>query len=160
IDFSGTVYQDKDGDGVRDRGEAGIAGRTVYADVNGNGIFDADETSTITDSAGHYFLSVVPGDYSIKEVVPAGWYETTADDTSNNGGDFGSARYASISGSVFRDANRNHKRDRAEHGLAGATVYIDTNNNGWIDAGEKTVKTLADGNWKFAGLTVGKSYNI
>src|SRR5205823_2069528 len=138
IDFSGTVFEDKDGDGVRDLGEAGVAGRTVFADANGNAALDAGEKSAVTDSAGHYKLSVAPGDYTLRQVLPTGWYSTAASASSATvsaasvGGtaNFAAAKYATLSGGVFRDANHNGLRDAGEAGLAGATVFIDANNNG------------------------------
>jgi hypothetical protein len=165
IDFSGSVYHDKDGDGVRDSGELGIAGRTVYDDANGNKKLDAGESKAVTNSSGHYSLSLMPGNHTLREVVPSGWYATAgaagtkmslaADGDVSGATDFGTSKYARISGSVFRDRNRNHVRDAGEAGLAGATVFIDANNNGWIDVGERRVKTGADGKWTFGNLKAG-----
>ena len=68
---------------------------------------------------------------------------------------FGAAKYGTISGNVFRDADHDGVRDAGESGLAGATVFIDRNNNGWIDPGERTFKTGADGKWSFGNLKAG-----
>ena len=38
--ISGTVFDDADGDGVRDPGEQGASGRTVYLDLDGDGALD------------------------------------------------------------------------------------------------------------------------
>ena len=88
----------------------------IYLDANDNGVFDADETSAITDSAGHYFLSVAPGDYPVKEVIPAGWYEITA---GNNEGDFGNAAPQNRSAATFYYTDEHGKtywrRSRERH---------------------------------------------
>src|SRR5439155_15264472 len=123
IDFSGTVFNDRDGDGVRDRGEPGIAGRTIYADDNASGGLDAGEVSAVTDSAGHYTLSLPPGDYTLRQIVPAHWYATDAaagrhvtvfSGGVNGSTTFGAAKYGTISGSVFRDADHDGVRDAGE----------------------------------------------
>ena len=49
---SGTIYDDLNGNRVRDEGELGLAGWTVYADANSNGALDAGEVSALTDAAG------------------------------------------------------------------------------------------------------------
>jgi photosystem II stability/assembly factor-like uncharacterized protein len=62
---------------------------------------------------------------------------------------------ASISGTVFVDANADGARQPAEPGLAGQTVYLDLNNNGRPDSGEPTAVTAADGSFSFANLPAG-----
>jgi hypothetical protein len=67
----------------------------------------------------------------------------------------------SISGKVFDDGNGNGIRDVSlgEAGLGLFTVFIDTNNNGKLDSGEKSVVTDVLGNWSFTGLVAG-TYTI
>src|SRR5262249_31010046 len=51
----GTVYDDTNGNGVPESGEAGRAGVTVYLDTVGNGVFDPKRDPwTTTDAAGTY----------------------------------------------------------------------------------------------------------
>src|SRR5262249_8929567 len=51
----GTIYDDANGNGVRDPGEAGRGGVTVYLDLAGNGTFDPNRDPwTTTDAAGTY----------------------------------------------------------------------------------------------------------
>jgi hypothetical protein len=76
IDFTGTVFNDANHNGRRGTSEKGLAGRTVYADANGNHRLDAGETSTVTDSNGNFTLSLEPGEYTIRQVTPAGWRAT------------------------------------------------------------------------------------
>jgi uncharacterized delta-60 repeat protein len=74
---AGTVFDDENGNGVRDAGEAGLEGRTVYLDVNGNNAADAGEPVRTTDTIGRYdFEALAPGAYTLRQVVPAGWRQT------------------------------------------------------------------------------------
>src|SRR5262249_44052380 len=75
--ISGFVYNDLNGNGVKDSGETGIGGRTVYIDSNNNSILDAGENSTTTNSNGQYtFSSMNAGTFKVREVRPAGWTQT------------------------------------------------------------------------------------
>jgi len=72
----GTKFEDTDGDGVHDPGEPVQAGVLVYLD-DGDGVFQPGEPSTYTDANGQYvFRSLAPGDYVVREVVPAGQIQT------------------------------------------------------------------------------------
>ena len=62
---------------------------------------------------------------------------------------------ASITGIVFNDQNINGQRNTSEPGLAGKTVYIDTNKNGKLDTSEKRTTTNAVGTYMFDGLSSG-----
>ena len=71
--ISGTVFNDVNANRQLDAGESGIPGITVYLDQNDNGVLDPDEQSIVTGSDGTYlFSNLVPGDYSVREIVPAG----------------------------------------------------------------------------------------
>src|SRR5690242_17165466 len=62
---------------------------------------------------------------------------------------------ATISGTVFNDANKDGKKQSTEGGLANWKVYIDANNNGKLDAGEKSITTTSTGAWSFGSLAAG-----
>ena len=62
---------------------------------------------------------------------------------------------ASITGTVFDDANQNGKKDSTEPALQGWKVYIDANHNGQFDAGEKFVYTNGTGTYAFTYLPAG-----
>jgi len=69
----GTKWEDGNGNGVRDKGEAGLSGWTIE-------ITDGDEfnDSTVTDENGAYvFMNLDPGTYTVTEVGQAGWTQTT-----------------------------------------------------------------------------------
>src|SRR6266508_2047658 len=87
-EISGIKFNDVDGDGIYDAGEAGLAGWTIFIDSNNNGQLDAGEASTVTDATGAYSFSVTPDadksdvdndPYIIREVNQAGWTHTSAD---------------------------------------------------------------------------------
>ncbi len=65
----------------------------------------------------------------------------------------------SISGIKFEDLNGNTHRDASEKTLSGWTIYLDTNNNDNLDAGEQSTVTGADGKYQFTNLTHG-NYNV
>ncbi len=75
--ISGSVSNDFDGDGTLDAGEPGLGGWTVYIDANGNGRLDYSEASTTTAADGSFTLvDVIPGVYTIREIVKSGWEMT------------------------------------------------------------------------------------
>jgi uncharacterized delta-60 repeat protein len=72
--IAGTIFNDTNANGVRDAGEAGLAGWGVYLDLNANGMFDGDEPRVFTVANGNYAFTHLPaGDYRIGEIRPAGW---------------------------------------------------------------------------------------
>jgi subtilisin family serine protease len=99
--LSGVAYNDADGNGSRGGAEAALAGRTVYLDVNNNSVADVGEPTRATDTAGAFrFGGLVPGTYTVRQVVPSGWVGTSpgagaytvalADGQNLAGNDFGS----------------------------------------------------------------------
>ena len=58
---------------------------------------------------------------------------------------FKAAAGATISGTVWNDADHNGVKDGGETGQSGWTVYIDTNNNGTLDGGEQSVVSGSGG---------------
>ncbi len=72
--ISGILYQDINGDGIRQPGEPGLPGWIIYVDTNRNGIFDNQDLLTITRSDGMYlFDGLQPGEFEIREVMQPGW---------------------------------------------------------------------------------------
>jgi hypothetical protein len=164
--ISGVVFRDADFDGVRDNGEAGIAGVKVYLDANGNDRFDSGEGWGATDSAGRYTLAApLAGTYTVRMVTPSGFLRSVPSagkylvkvgaGRSVTGRDFGATPAASISGRVFNDADADGVKDAGEGGAAGFRVYLDANNNGRFDAGESSVLTATGGTYSFANLWPG-----
>jgi len=81
VTLTGVKFNDANGNGVRDNGEAGVGGVTIFIDSNHNGTLDAGERSTVTAADGSYsFYGVKLGDtYWIDEVIPAGQQQSTGD---------------------------------------------------------------------------------
>jgi hypothetical protein len=78
VSISGAAFRDDDADGVRDAGEAGLAGWTVFLDADGDGQFDSGERSIDTDASGAYaFTNLLPGDYRVEHVPLMRWTDTT-----------------------------------------------------------------------------------
>ena len=166
--INGTKFQDTNGDGVRQAGELGLAGVTIFLDTNANGVFDAGEQSTTTDvNGGYLFTGIAAGTYSVREVAPSGWTMTTVNPASVvmtsganlPGGDFGNFQLGQISGTKFQDTNGDGARQAGEPGLAGITLFLDTNANGVLDTGEQTTITDANGNYLFTGIASG-TYSV
>jgi hypothetical protein len=171
--ITGRVFDDADGDGVPDIGEALLTGWTLFLDANSDGQLNAGERSTATDSQGAYtFSNVSAGTNRLVEVVQAGYRATvpvggvlslsvTAGRTTN--GDLGNQRTAagtaSISGTAFNDLDADGARQAGELSLAGWTVYLDQNQNGQQDGGEPSVVTTASGSYTFGQLAPA-SYRI
>ncbi len=166
------VWEDLDADGVRDAGEAGIAGATVQL-LGANG---AQIDSTTTGADGSYaFVSKPPGTYSVRFVTPGGGFEASPANQGGNdaldsdavggvtqqvtlaGGqaditlDAGFFRRASLGDLVFLDANANGVQDGGDAGLGGVRVEL-------FDAGgvfQRFTTTASDGSYAFTGLRPG-----
>ena len=169
--IQGSLWNDANSDAIQNQSESLLAGWTVNLLQNGTLI-----SRTVTDNGGRYvFVGVSPGDYSV-EVIPldANWQFTNSpgfpvsvsasqliDNVSfglsnpNNTGSTGT--YGEISGAVWNDANDDYYYPN--FGLAGWTVFLDSDNNGTLDAGETSTKTDPWGRYNFAGLASG-DYNV
>ena len=75
---SGAVFNDVNGDRVRNSGEVGLAGWRVYVDADNDGVFDSTEKSVLSDSAGNWTFKDLPaGTFVVRVVSQAGWTRTT-----------------------------------------------------------------------------------
>ena len=168
-EIRGVKWLDRDGDGLRESGEPGLAGVTIYVDLNRNGMLDASEPTAVTqndnprtvgvDETGQYTLTrLAVGQYTVREVVPLGFFQSfpdaaqlgqhTVDVKSQQvlrGIDFGNRpKDEGICGEKYQDRNGNGRREPDEPGLAGVTIYADLNQNGQWDADEPATVTQAD----------------
>lgn len=82
---SGTVWDDRNGNGEQDPDEPGLGNVTVYADYNFNGQLDVGEPSTVSivdlltvfpNDTGKYDLDVRPGFTAIRQILPDGRFQT------------------------------------------------------------------------------------
>ncbi len=169
--INGTVFNDANGDGTQDNGETGIAGVQVYADLGNVGYFVAGDPTFTTIAGGAYTLSNLPaGNYIIRQVLPSGYTQTAPSGglgvhlhlpanytlTGANVGDKPIATpTATVTGTVFNDANSDGAQDNGETGLAGVQVYADLGNVGYFVAGDPTTTTNATGGFTLPGLAAG-----
>lgn len=172
----GTAFNDKNKNGIRDAGEAGLSGITVFLDANNNGTLDPTELSTTTsadlyytpaiDEAGTYSFSHLPkGTYQVREILPAEQSATppavivqplTVGPTDLGTIDFANQfRPNEIHGTIFDDLNGDHIHDPGEPGRNGVTVFIDLNRDNLLDPGEPTATTATDGSYSFQNLIPG-----
>ena len=164
--ISGAVFLDSNGNGIKDAGESNIFGRTVYLDLNNNGLLDSGEPSVVSNANGFSFSNLSAGTYVVRQVVAAGYLQTLPAGNAGrvvtvlagqslSGQDFAQAAGASISGTIFADANHNGLQDNGEAGVANVTVYLDTNSNGIDDPYETSVLTGSTGLFSFNTLPAG-----
>jgi hypothetical protein len=168
--LAGTVFNDVNANGVRGPGDNGLAGITVFIDVNNDGALDAEDLSTVTDGLGGYrFESVPAGTRVIRIDTPPGFLvsvpetesytATVVGGTARAGFVFGLYQPATISGTVYNDANSNGTFDGGETGLAGEQVFLDLDNDATRDFGEPIEFTDGTGAYTFADLEPG-SYTV
>jgi hypothetical protein len=164
----GTVWQDINGDGIRQAEDTGLPGWIVFVDDNGNKALDAGELSDVTDATGAYaLLDIATGQHKVREIVEPGWDTTLGQDagvtvdiapattTIVDFGNFSTAARGSISGTVFNDVNADGVRAPGDAGMEGWTVFLDTNGNSAQDSGEPTSLTDGLGFYSFPSLIEG-----
>lgn len=109
--IAGTVYHDRNDNGIIDPGEEGIAGVTI--ELLQGGVVVA---TTTTDANGHYsFTGLMPGTYTVHEVQPGGWID--GKDTLGTGatGGAGTAGNDVFSDVVLQDGNHAIDYNFGEH---------------------------------------------
>src|SRR5688572_27635686 len=176
------VWNDANGNGIQDAGEAGIAGAVVE-------LFTADgvlAATTKTDTAGRYTFAALAGASGfIHFVTPDGFIPTRtdrgADDeldsdadrvtgrtpvfvtgeagTTNVSFDAGFVAPATISGVVFFDRSGDGVRNGGEEPLAGFEIFADVDGDGAIDADEPVAVSGADGTYALTNA-LGGTYSI
>ncbi|MGH7177475.1 MAG: SdrD B-like domain-containing protein, partial [Tepidisphaeraceae bacterium] len=168
--ISGTVFDDLDGDGVRDSGEPGLGSATAFIDANNDGKLGDGETNVTSSSSGSYrFSNLNSGTYRVRLDVPNGRRLTTPGTASFNitlaAGEqsssnvFGSTTMAILRGTVFEDTDGDGVKDANEQGMEGVIVFIDKDNDGVFDAAERSRVTTSTGAYRFTNLAPG-TYNI
>jgi hypothetical protein len=159
--ISGTKFNDANGNGLLDPGEAGVAGVTINL-FSGAGT-SAKLASTVTDVSGAFsFPNLTAGDYSIGEDVPPGYRQTTPGGNqavlvSLSPGQSvtdvligNQIATGAITGTKFEDANGNGVRDPGENGLSGVTIVMLNPANI-----SRQTTTDASGNFSFTPLLPG-----
>lgn len=149
--IAGSVFEDLNGNGIRDSGEPAISG--VKVRLTGGAV----STSAVTPADGSYhFNGLLPGDYDVKvakSTLPDGVMATGAGsravDLPEGGSvadlEFGFAYPATISGTVFHDANFSGTRDGTETGERRIEVFLSDDEGNIIDSG----RTNKNGRYRF-----------
>lgn len=167
--IAGNVYEDADGDCIRDPGEINLAGVVIeILDAQGQII-----ATQLTDEQGNYrFEGLTPGVYTLREKQPEGYIQG-GQMAGNAGGnatitdiisaialgagvnatdyDFCEQRVASLEGKVFADLNEDCIFDSDEAPIPGVRIEL-------LDAQGNVVETtLTDvgGNYRFINLKPG-----
>jgi hypothetical protein len=161
--IAGTIFNDLDGDALRDGGDNGIAGFTAYLDLDLDNVKDATEPTSKSSSTGRYqFNGLKVGKYLVRVLANSGWRVSTSSSASLTVIDgatttryFGVSQTTLVSGTVFMDANQSGVMDPLESGLPSWRVYVDKDGDGVFDAGETSRLSDALGKFSFIGLPVG-----
>lgn len=173
------VWSDDNFNGVQDPGETGVEGISVNLFVD-DGVSIAPLLSTTTGPSGDYeftgldtslayylqFNSIAGFGFTAPNTVANDAIDSDPDLTgrtetfsilpgNNSIWDAGLVALSSINGTVFNDANENQILD-GESGIANWVVYLDSNDNGQLDAGEPSQVTDADGTYTFSDLRPGE----
>ncbi|NOZ72587.1 MAG: PQQ-binding-like beta-propeller repeat protein, partial [Chloroflexi bacterium] len=155
VRISGLVFDDQNVNQIADGGESGLAGVTISLNTG---------ASTISDSSGFYsFVDLLPGTYQVTAQTLSGYFSTTPDvvdlaplgsGQSNDAVDFGDARYASLSGSVYDDVDGSGDRGATENGLA--NVLLNLSGADYLGQNvDITVYTDGTGDYTFTNLIPG-----
>ncbi len=167
--ISGFVYHDSNNNAQKDSGENAIPGAILTLTGTETGGGNIAARTAVADAAGRYeFTNLKPGFYSVQETQPSGYLDgqdslgsklgNLANDLISSipivNGDqavnynFGEIKASSLSGFVYVDTNNNGFKDAGEKGIAGATVTLG-------GAASNTVTTDANGFYKFSNLAPG-----
>ena len=167
--ISGNVYEDLDGDCVRDPGEVSLEGVLIeILDAQGQVV-----ATTRTDAAGNYtFDNLNPGQYSLREQQPAGYIQGGQIAGSVGGNatltdiisaialgagvhatnyDFCEQRVATLDGKVFADLNEDCIFDTDESPISGVRIELLDEQGQVIE----TTQTDSRGNYRFVHLKPG-----
>ncbi|MEG3848709.1 SdrD B-like domain-containing protein [Microcoleus sp. herbarium19] len=160
--ITGCKFEDFNLNGYRDGNEPAIANVTIFIDTNRDGVLQANEPTTTTNQFGTFaFNNLRPGNYSIREVTPPGYFQTTQPLDVVLGANqiftcalVGNSRRYDLLVPKFRDDNRNGVRDGSEPTLPNVPFTLDLNRNGRYDAGtEPLVFSDATGTAVFPNLS-------
>ncbi|MBI3882634.1 MAG: tandem-95 repeat protein, partial [Verrucomicrobia bacterium] len=175
--ITGAVYNDADQSGTLTTNDTGLAGVLVqlFTDPNGDGnpADGALVTQTYTLATGQYeLLNLTNGAYVVVETDPFGYassaptnnriavlFTNLTTSSNNNFFDYlpNPAVYATITGTVWNDANASGSYDAGETGVAGVTLELiqDVSGNGLVETGEPVVAfTTTDANGTYTFTTV------
>ncbi|MBC7253830.1 MAG: LPXTG cell wall anchor domain-containing protein [Actinobacteria bacterium] len=154
LSISGHKWEDLDRDGTHDEGESPVTGVTIE-------LWDGEvkAAETVTGEDGSYsFTGLLPGNYTVREVLPGGWFPVNPGDGSHDDLnlvygqplddlDFHNCRYGTIEGVKFLDLDQDGVMDEDEEGLDGVTINL--------NGGAMTATTADGGLFSFTDLPPG-----
>ncbi|MGL4944262.1 MAG: SdrD B-like domain-containing protein [Thermoguttaceae bacterium] len=179
--ISGFVYEDRNNNGDKETGEAGIGGVTLSLERWDGTKYVATGLTETTNEFGHYEFANIPSmtRYRIVETQPADYLNGTnavgtlggivvgdtiseIDVDANSTGvnyNFGELKPSNISGTVYEDNNNDGEQQTGELGIAGVKIELQFHDGaGWIT--EDTKITGANGKYTFTNLDPSKTYRI
>jgi hypothetical protein len=151
---TGTIFNDRNGDGVRDDDESPLSGVTVYLDTTDSVV--PGRYTAKTDSSGAYeFAALHRGTYLLSTSAKGFRKSSTELYLIRVLFEFqdipfepvGLTSRIRVDGTVFNDANRNGTRDDPEDGIFRRTVFLDVNGNGKFESSEPSTTTNLYGEW-------------
>jgi len=163
ISISGNKWEDLNCNGELDEGEPPVEGITIELWKDGE---KKAETTTAADGS-YSFTNLVPGTYTVKEVLPEGWHPTAPEDGMYediqlvcgqpiDGLDFLNARNKDINGHKYEDKNCDGEIDEGDTGVPGIEIMLFKYNE---QSGEyeylASTFTGEDGYYEFTGLMPG-----
>lgn len=75
---TGILFDDQNGNNLKDATDTGLFGWTIYNDANNNATLDAGEFKTSTNSSGAYSLTVTAGTLHIRHLMNLGFNSSQA----------------------------------------------------------------------------------
>lgn len=154
-------WQDMNGNGVRDEGDAGVPDWTLSLSGESNVLASYNTTLSVsgdTDSNGDAVINDIrPGTWTLSESQTTGWNQsypgnwgtisvdlTSGQNLTHTG--FGNWQIpAPLSLRLTNDANENGSSDIGEVGISGITFFLDKNGNAILDDGEVSGATNTTG---------------
>jgi SdrD B-like domain len=136
----GYVYVDCDNDGVRDYGEPGIGG--VKITLTGTNATGPVTRYAYADSSGAYcFNDLLAGTYTLTETQPANYADGKDTQGTPGTGTVGNDVFSNIAlAAGVNGKNNNFGELKPKLGSICGVVYVDCNNNGMYDYGDKGIQ--------------------
>lgn len=126
---AGTVFEDMNGNGIQDGGDAPVPNWRMRLFLGTSRI-----DSVLTDSLGEYILNTIgPGSYTVSQRLQSGWIQTYPDSPGTypitvtvqqafSGKNFGFYEQGSISGMLFFDRDADGSQNGTEGAITGWTI--------------------------------------
>jgi hypothetical protein len=158
---SGFVWNDLNRNGIFEPSELRVGGVIVYVDLDDDGARDGTEPKATSNSQGMYTISdVAPGSRIVRQEIPSDSIQTfpsefhsvnvLAGQTVSNV-NFGNVK-GEIRGVKFADLDGNGSQGPSEFGISSVTIYLDLDDDAFLDATEPQTLTDSSGGYVFQNL--------